>query len=140
MVSATGRPFRSVVRAGNGDVVSYCCGYFGAPSTAYLLYQLNDSAYHSIGPSLLHRSQLIQWLVGHGSTELMFVHGCIGVLMHACVPQKLEVVWLMRRSLLSYSRAALIGLAGPEGREASIGELARLGLAGEFRRTWRPGG
>lgn len=128
-VDATGQPFRSVVRDANGDLISYCCGYFGQPATAYLLYQLNSAAYHKIGPSLLHRALLMRWLIQQKATELVFVHGCIGVLRHACVPQPLEVVWLIRKSLSAYVRASLVGLARPT---APIGRLARQTLAAEL--------
>lgn len=126
-VESTGRPFRSVVRDADGAVVSYCCGYLGAPDAAYLLYQLNDSAHHAIGPALLHRALLLPWLIERRCAELVFVHGCIGVLNHSCIPQLLEEVWLMRRSTWAYSCAALIRLMKPG---APISRLARLALDG----------
>lgn len=126
-VDSTGRPFRSLVRDADGAIVSYCCGYFGAPDAAYLMYQLNDSAHHAIGPALLHRALLLPWLIERRCAELVFVHGCIGVLNHSCVPQLLEEVWLMRRSTWAYSCAALIRWVKPG---APIGRLARLALDG----------
>lgn len=126
-VDRTGRPFRSVVRDADGTIISYCCGYLGTPNAAYLLYQLNNSTYHPIGPALLHRSLLLPWLIGQGCKEIVFVHGCIGVLAHACLPQHLEEVWFMRRSIRAYCYAALIRLAKPG---APIGHLARLALSG----------
>jgi hypothetical protein len=132
---STGRPFRTVVRAPDGEVVSYSCGYFGDPSVAYLLYQLNNSAFNAIGPSLLHRAFLIEWFVQLGCKELVFVHGCSGILHHACVRQPLEEVWLMRRSAAAYFSAATMALFKPK---ASVGRLARLALASELRRQTGP--
>ena len=126
-VDETKRPFRSVVRDVEGAIISYCCGYFAAPDAAYLLFQLNDAAHHSIGPALLHRALLLPWLVEQRRAELVFVHGCIGVLSHSCVPQLLEEVWLMRRSTWAYSCAAMIQWIKPG---APIGRLARLALDG----------
>ncbi len=122
----TGRPFRSAVRAADGRVISYACGYLGDPNAAYLLYQLNDPDWNAIGPSLLHRAYLIEWLIQSGCREFVFVHGCSGVLRHACLPQALEQFWLMQRSTAAYVGAAAISVLKPD---ASIGRLARLALA-----------
>ena len=126
----TGRSFRTMMRGVDGGVISYACGYFGDPSTAYLLYQLNDPAANAIGPSLLHRAFLIEWLIQLGCSEFVFVHGCSGILRHACVRQHLEEVLLVRRSAPGYLNAGLIGLCKPN---TSLGRLARLALASEVR-------
>ena len=127
----TGRPFRSVVRAADGRIVSYACGYLGDPHTAYLLYQLNDPDWNAIGPSLLQRAYLMEWLIDSGCRELVIVHGCTGVLRHSCLPQALEQFWFMRRSPAAYVSAGAISLAKPD---ASIGRLARLALASRLGR------
>ncbi|GAC1478241.1 MAG: hypothetical protein NVS2B11_01680 [Acetobacteraceae bacterium] len=121
----TGRPFRAALRGPDGAVVSYVCGYFGDPAVAYLLYQLNDPAANHLSPSLLHRSFLIEWLVQLSCPELVFVHGCSGILFHACVRQPLEDLFLVRRSPTACARAAAIGMLKPE---SSLGRLARLAL------------
>lgn len=121
----TGRPFRTAVTGPDGRVISYACGYFGEAAVAYMLYQLNDPAHNAIGPSLLHRGFLLEWLIGRGCDELVFVHGCGGILQHACLRQPLEEVWMMRRTMPAYVGAGLIGLVKPQ---ASIGRLARLAL------------
>ncbi len=46
----TGRPFRSMLRAATGEIVSYCCGFLGQ-SVAYLVYQLNDREWNAFGTS-----------------------------------------------------------------------------------------
>jgi len=131
----TGRPFRSVIRNAEGGIVSYCCGYLSGAGTAYLLYQLNDSGLNAISPSLLHRAYLVEWLVGVGCGELVFVHGCSGILFHACVRQPLEEVFLMRRSWTGYARSGVLNLLTPK---ASVGQLARMALSREMSRrvTW----
>ncbi len=122
----TKRPFRSIVRAADGRVLSYGCGYYGAPASAFLLYQLNDPDWNPIGPSLLHRALLIEQLIESGCRELVFVHGCSGVLRHACERQLLEEVLFTRRSAAAYLTAGVISAVKPN---TSIGRLARLALA-----------
>lgn len=124
-VDQIGTPFRTVLRAADGKVMSYSCGYFGDLSIAYLLYQLNDADFNPIGPSLMHRAFLLEWLTQLGYTEFVFVHGCSGILGKACFRQAMEEVWLMRRSLRGYITGAILGLFMPN---TSIGRLARLGL------------
>lgn len=121
----TGRPFRTVVYAPNGEIVSYGCGYFGDASSAYLLYQLNNPAFHALSPSLLNRAYLIEWLVGQGCRELLFVFGCSGVLHNACVPQPLEEVLLMRRTPLGYLAASPMVFSNAD---SSLGRLVRAAV------------
>lgn len=127
----TGRPFRSALRAADGRVVSYACGFLGDPHSAYLLYQLNDPDWNAIGPSLLHRAYLMEWLIQSGCRELVIVHGCNGILRHACLSQALEQFWFMRQSAAAYVSAGAISLVKPD---ASIGRLARLALASKLGR------
>lgn len=122
----TGRPFRTVIRALDGRIVSYTCGYFGDPAVAYLLYQLNDPAWSALGPSLLHRAYLLQWLIERGCTALVFVHGCSGILHHACIRHPLEEIFLMRRAPKAYLTATSIAVAKPN---TSLGRLTRLALS-----------
>ena len=126
---ATGRPFRTVVRAPDGRIVSYLCGFFGEAATAYLLFQLNDSAWNELGPSLLHRSYLMEWLIETGCEELVFVHGCSGILSHACTQTMLDEFWVMRRTLSAYLRTGAIAALRPN---SSLGRLARLALGDAF--------
>ena len=124
----SGRPFRSIVRAADGEIVSYACGYLGYQgdsATAYLLYQLNNPAFHALSPSLLHRAHLIEWLIGRGCEELVFVHGCTGVLQHACVRQPLQEVFLLRRTPAGYLAASPIAFAKAD---SSLGRLVRAAL------------
>lgn len=121
----SGRPFRNVVCAPNGKIISYACGYLGNPGTAYLLYQLNNPDFHSVSPSLLLRAHLIEWLIDQDCDELVFVHGCTGVLYHACVRQALEEVLIMRHTPLSYLAASPMALAKGE---SSIGRLVRAAV------------
>lgn len=97
-VDAAGGGFRSVLRAGTGRLVSYCRGFLHG-GTAYLIYQLNDSDWHGLSPSLLHRSHLIEALTNMGVRELIFVHGCSGVLHRACDPMPVDQAWIMRPGL-----------------------------------------
>ncbi len=121
----TGCPFRSVVLAPSGAIVSYACGYLGEPASAYLLYQLNNPAFNALSPSLLHRAYLIEWLIGRGCEELVFVHGCTGVLRNACLRQPLEELLLMRRTPLSYLAASPIAFAKAG---SSLGRLIRAAM------------
>ncbi|MDP9094968.1 MAG: GNAT family N-acetyltransferase [Pseudomonadota bacterium] len=121
----TGQPFRSVIRAPHGEIVSYAWGYLGTPAAAYLLYQLNNPAFNALSPSLLNRAHLIEWLIGRGCTEFVFVHGCTGVVQHACVRQPLEEVFLMRRSAAAYLAASPIAFMKAE---SSLGRLVRAAV------------
>ncbi len=124
-VERTGRPFRSVVRAPGGEIVSYTCGYFGEPGSACLLYQLNNPAFNTLSPSLLNRAYLIEWLIERGCAELVFVHGCSSVLQHACLRQPLEELLLVRRTLAGYLAASPFAFAGAE---SSLGRLVRAAV------------
>ena len=91
----SGRPFRTTLRRRDGDIVSYCCGFLGQDA-GYLLHQLNDRVMHRVGPSLMHRAFLIEALIERACRELIFVHGCSGILRHACVPMVADHCWVMR--------------------------------------------
>ena len=123
---STNRPFRSVARNAEGRVVSYGCGYLGGSAAAFLLYQLNDPEWNPVSPSLLHRGLLMEQLIAAGCRELVFVHGCSGVLWHGCERQLLEEFMFTRRSATGYAMAGLICALKPE---TSIGRLARLTLS-----------
>jgi hypothetical protein len=85
-------------------LVSYCAGVLDEHG-AILIYQLNDSAAHDLSPSLLHRAHLIEWLIGEGAKELIFVGGCKGILEHACTPMGVEQKWVTRRTLGCWASA-----------------------------------
>jgi len=121
----TGRPFRSVLAAADGSIVSYCCGFLGGSGEAYLLYQLNEPAWHTVGPSLMHRSFLIETLIAGGTPELVFVHGCSGTLRHFCVPMTIDRFFLMRRTASAYFSAAAIAALKPK-TDLGIGARAVL--------------
>ena len=125
----TGRPFRSVLRAGNGQVISYCCGFQGDPDIAYLTYQLNDQRWKKAGLSLMHRAFLIEALIEGGCRELVFVHGCSGILRHACLPMPIDRFWLMRRGATPWLNAAAIAALKPD---TDTGRTARVALAALF--------
>ncbi len=121
----SGRAFRNVIRGPDGEIISYACGYFGDPATAYLLYQLNNPDFHAFSPSLLLRAHLIEWLVDQGCNELIFVHGCTGVLHHACIRQPLEEMLIMRRTPASYLAASSIAFTKAN---SSLGRLVRAAV------------
>lgn len=120
----TGRPFRSVLRDGRGEVISYCCGFLGQ-SAAYLVYQLNDRERNGIGPSLMHRAFLIEALVQRSCRELVFVHGCSGILRHSCIPMVADHYWVMRRNPATRLKAAALANLMPD---HLLGKLARAAL------------
>jgi hypothetical protein len=122
-----GRSFQTVLRAEDGDVISYCCGFVDECSNAYLLYQLNNPTWHSMGPSLSHRGFLIEWLIGQGCGSLVFVHGCNGILKHACTLTAIDEYLVMRRSILNFLRTGAIATIWPN---SSLGRLSRLALEG----------
>ena len=120
----TGQPFRSVMRDADGTAISYCCGFLGQ-STAYLLYQLNDRTRNDIGPSLMHRAFLIEALVQRSVSELVFVHGCSGVLRHSCIPMVADHYWVMHRTPAARLRAAMLANFQPN---HLLGKVARAAL------------
>ncbi len=120
----TGRPFRSVLREADGTVISYCCGFLGQ-STAYLVYQLNDRGRNDIGPSLMHRAFLIEALVQQSFRELVFVHGCSGILRHSCIPMVADHYWVMRRTPTARLRAVMLANLQPN---HLLGKIARAAL------------
>lgn len=114
-VARTGGGFRSCLRDPGGTLISYCCGFMHE-KTAYLIYQLNDADWHSLSPSLLHRAHLIEVLTATGVRDLIFVHGCRGVLQHACHPMSIDQTWFMRSDqssrLLTKFVAAMTPVSG----------------------------
>ncbi len=120
----TGRAFRSALRTADGEVISYCCGFFGQ-SAAYLVYQLNDRELNRIGPSLMHRAFLVEALVEQSCRELIFVHGCSGILRHSCVPMVADHYWVMRRTPAARLRAGVLANAQPN---HLLGKIARAAL------------
>jgi hypothetical protein len=102
----TGQPFRSALRTEDGKVISYSCGFF-APDAAYLIYQLNDRDWSRVGPSLMHRAFLIEALIERGVRELVFIHGCSGILRHACVPMVADHYWVTTNAAARLGTAAL---------------------------------
>ena len=123
-VEQAGQPFRSVLRHADGEVVSYCCGYLGG-STAFLVYQLNDPELNRAGPSLMHRAFLLEALVQRSCTELVFVHGCSGILRHSCIPMVADHYWVMRRTPASRLRSAALANLRPG---TLMGKVARAAL------------
>ncbi len=120
----TGRAFRSMLREADGTVISYCCGFLGQ-STAYLVYQLNDRGRNDITPSLMHRAFLIEALVQQSFSELVFVHGCSGVLRHSCIPMIADHYWVMRRTPAARLRAVILANVQPN---HLLGKIARAAL------------
>ncbi len=120
----TGKAFRSVLREADGTVISYCCGFLGQ-STAYLVYQLNDSSRNDICPSLMHRAFLIEALVQQSFSELVFVHGCSGVLRHSCIPMVADHYWVMRRTPAARLRALMLANLQPN---HLLGKIAHVAL------------
>jgi len=77
------------------------CGFVDA-RTAYLIYQLNSPEWHYLSPSLLHRAHLIEALMAIGVRELIFVHGCSGLLHRACDPTLVSQAWIRRPGLSAH--------------------------------------
>lgn len=120
----TGRPFRSVLQAADGTPVSYACG-FVEREASYMIYQLNDRAYHRVGPSLMHRGFLMEELARRNCRELTFVYGCSGVLRHSCLPMVTDEYWVMRRTPIARLTAIALARLRPG---ILLGKLARLAL------------
>ena len=97
-IETAGRGFHSVLRARSGELVSYCRGFVDA-RTAYLIYQVNNPEWHYLSPSLLHRAHMIEALMAIGVRELIFVHGCSGLLHRACDPILVSQAWIRRPGL-----------------------------------------
>ena len=121
----TGTAFRSTLRAQDGTVFSYSCGFVDG-TTAYLVYQLNDRSWSRVGPSLMHRGFLLEALVARGCSELVFVHGCSGTLRHSCPPVASDHYWVMRsrsgrlatEALARLRPSSILGKAGGAALEA----------------------
>jgi hypothetical protein len=102
-VDLAGVPFRSTLTK-DGRIISYSCGFI-EDSSAYIVYQLNDREWNHSSPSLTHRAFLLEALIHRGCRELIFVHGCSGLLYHACQPLIVDHYFLMHRN-----PAALLGV------------------------------
>ncbi len=114
----TGRPFRSMLRDVNGEIISYCCGFLGQ-SVAYMVYQLNDSERNGIGPSLMHRAFLLEALIQRSCKEVVFVHGCSGI---SCLPMIADHYWIVRRTPAAWLRVAMLANLLPD---TLLGKISR---------------
>jgi hypothetical protein len=121
---ASGQPFRSTLSVDPGQIISYCCGFIDGAS-AYLVYQLNDREWSRVGPSLMHRAYLLEALIQRGRRELIYVHGCSGILRHACVPMVLDRYFFMRRSPAARLGAKFIAALWPQN---ALGKAVRSAL------------
>lgn len=111
--------FRSVVASPTGEVISYCCGFLD-DKVAYVVYQLNSCKWAELSPSLMHRGYLIEALIGLGCREVVFIHGCSGVLRHACLPIVLDRYLVVRNTAAALATAALIRKLAPKSRMGRI--------------------
>ena len=114
-----GDSFRSVVASPTGEVISYCCGFLD-DKVAYVVYQLNSCKWAELSPSLMHRGYLIEALIGLGCREVVFIHGCSGVLRHACLPIVLDRYLVVRNTAAALATAALIRKLAPKSRMGRI--------------------
>jgi hypothetical protein len=126
---AAGRSFRSAMVTEAGEVISYACGFIDQHA-AYLVYQLNSSEWAKVGPSLMHRAYLLEALVELGCKELVFIHGCSGVLSHACTPMTLDRYLVVRDTAVARAAATLIVKLYPTSRLGKL--LDTGGRAGAF--------
>jgi hypothetical protein len=110
-----GQPFRSVITSVTGTILSYSCGFIDKQS-AYLIYQLNSSKWSELGPSLMHRAYLIEALADLRCQELVFVHGCSGILTHACLPMDFDRFIVLRDTAAGRATASLIRKLRPKSR------------------------
>ena len=74
MLSHRPSTFESRVTDANGTLISLCRGFIQS-KTAYLVYQMNDPAIAGISLAVFHDFRLIEELIAHGATELIFVMG-----------------------------------------------------------------
>src|SRR5262249_27350443 len=110
---ATGAAFRSALWTADGRMLSYVCGVVEGDA-AHVLYQLNDHHWYGLSPSLVHRAHLIERFTAAGQKNLIFVHGCIGTLVHACEAFPAEEIWLARRSLAGRAKGAVLAKLWPK--------------------------
>jgi hypothetical protein len=127
---AAGQPFRSVLQTAEGQAISYSCGYIDR-QTAYLVYQLNDSEWSALGPSLMNRAFLMEALINLGCREIVFVHGCSGILMHACIPMTLDRYVVVRDSALAHAAVRLIRKLRPKSRIVKVLNASLTAVAPE---------
>jgi Acetyltransferase (GNAT) domain len=135
-VASTGGGFHSCLRDLRGQLISYCRGFLHE-RTAYLIYQLNDVEWHPLSPSLLHRAHLIEALIGLGTHELIFVHGCGGLLCHACHPMPVDQIWVMRPRLPARLLTRAVAAATPGTAYRQLALQALQGSAATWEDTWR---
>jgi hypothetical protein len=135
-VASTGGGFHSCLRDLRGQLISHCRGFLHE-RTAYLVYQLNDAAWHPLSPSLLHRAHLIEALIGLGVHELIFVHGCGGLLCHACHPMPVDQIWVMRPRLPARLLTRAVAAATPGTAYRQLALQALQGSAATWEDTWR---
>jgi len=135
-VAATGGAFHSCLRAPGGELVSHCRGFLHGRA-AYLVYQLNDADWHLLSPSLLHRAHLVEALIALGVHELIFVHGCSGLLQHACRPVPVEHVWVRRPRPSARLLACAVAAAAPATAYRQLALQALRGSAATWGSTRR---
>ncbi len=74
MLSHRPSTFDSLITNAEGALISVCRGFIQG-KTAYLVYQMNDPAIPGISLATFHEFRLIEELIAHGATELIFVMG-----------------------------------------------------------------
>jgi len=105
-INAQATQFRSELRDADGTLISVALGYLDGVH-AMLVCQLNPRDAPRIGQagcSLLHRALLIRDLIGRGTTALIMVNGCSGMLRSYCRPVMAETVLSLSLAPLSWLR------------------------------------
>jgi len=114
-VNAQALPFRSELRDADGALISVVLGYLDGDH-AMLVCQLNPHDAPKIGQagcSLLHRALLIRALIGRGSTALIMVNGCSGMLRPYCRAVRAETLLALPPSPISWLRCLAYVLFRP---------------------------
>lgn len=103
------RQFYTTLTSREGALISLCRGFIWE-SCAVVCYQLNDRDHFDKNPSLLHRAHLMEWLIGRGVREVIFLDGCAGLLRNAALPDAGSAAVTVRASAAALAKAMLFPL------------------------------
>ncbi len=70
----------------------------------------------------MHRAFLLEALVQRSCKEVVFVHGCSGILRHSCIPMTTDHYWIVRRTPAAWLRAAMLAKFPPG---SLLGKISR---------------
>jgi hypothetical protein len=120
--------FESRITRADGSLISLCRGFVQG-GTAYLVYQLNDPVVPRISLAALHAFKLIEQLIAHGASEVIFVMNA-HQFKEACRVSSKDELITIRPSVRGLAVAFLLAVAL---RGTKFGDGVRTVLRAIFR-------